>query len=287
MNLSELMQGYLREVAATVCDMAGRGEGREVLGAVAGRPEQEDVEIGIDRVCDDLLEAWCRRSGLNFDIHSEHSLRRVNGAGERYLIATDPFDGSGLFSRGLPAEWWSVLSVYREDLTPIAGGAVDIIRRELYLADAEGVTATHLDGGAPQRVRPSTKTAIDDGTVIAAFLMEPSYLATWTAEGGRLLTALTQQFPGVRIWPNGGSCIYAWLARGLVHAYIMFNEPRSEVDPGLAFARAAGCPVFSVQPDGALEPYYFEPGRTAGRAPLLVAACTEGMANSVVDAIFR
>ncbi|PZC48188.1 MAG: fructose-1,6-bisphosphatase [Chloroflexi bacterium] len=267
-------------------DMAGRSEGREVLGAVAGRPEQEDVEIGIDRVCDDLLEAWCRRSGLSFDIHSEHGLRRVDGTGERYLIATDPFDGSGLFSRGLPAEWWSVLSIYTADLTPVAGGAVDIIRRQLYLADENNVTVTPLDGGSPQRIQPPSKTALDDSAVIAAFLMEPSYFATWAKEGSALLTTLIQKHPGARIWPNGGSCIYPWLAQGKVHAYVMFNEPRSEVDPGLAFASAAGYPVVSVLPDGSFEAYRFEPGKTAGRVPLLVAACTEDMARSVIDTIF-
>jgi fructose-1,6-bisphosphatase/inositol monophosphatase family enzyme len=267
-------------------DMAERSEGREVLGAVAGRPEQEDVEIGIDRVCDDLLETWCRRSGLSFDIHSEHGLRRVDGTGERYLIATDPFDGSGLFSRGLPAEWWSVLSVYTADLTPVAGGAVDIIRGQLYLADAHEVTVKPLTGGSPQRLQPPKKAALDDSIVIAAFLMEPSYLSTWTGEGGALLMALIQRYPGARIWPNGGSCIYPWLAQGKVHAYVMFNEPRSEVDPGLAFASAAGYPVVSVLPGGSFEAYRFEPGKTAGRVQLLVAACTEDMARSVIDTIF-
>jgi fructose-1,6-bisphosphatase/inositol monophosphatase family enzyme len=269
------------------------------LGGVVGRPASEDEEIALDRLCDNLLERACRAANLRVAIHSEHGARNVGRGTPRYVIATDPFDGSGLFRRGIPAEWWSVLSVYDGyTLKPLAAGAVDVLRGELYLAGPEGATVQAVEGGRPKRVKPSGKTALDNETVIAAYLMDPSYISAWMAQGKGLMDAMLREFPVARIWPNGGSCAYPWLARGTVHVYLMFGEPRSEVDPGLAFARLAGFPVYGVDltrsdltPSpfptreggltGRLAEYAFEPGKGSGRVPCLLAACTGEMAEDV------
>lgn len=129
--------------------------------------------------------------------------------------------------------------------------------------------------------------------VIAAYLMHPSYLADWTQKAARLIDALVHRYPAVRLWPNGGSCIYPWLARGLVHAYVMFAELRSEIDPGLAFAESAGFPVYAVEADDAgkpaanarLEPYRFDPAARMGRVPFFIAACTPELARDIVRVI--
>jgi hypothetical protein len=134
---------------------------------------------------------------------------------------------------------------------------------------------------------PLYKTGLDEGTVIAGYMMDPSYLSRWVEKGSSLLNLLASRFPGVRLWPNGGSCIYPWLARGLVHAYVMFDEPRSEIDPGLAFAWAARYPVFSVEENGVLEPYRFIPGKQSERVPFFIAACTRELAEDILMATLR
>ncbi len=285
-----MLEDYFRAIAKTVQDLAGRREGRQVLGDVPGRSQAEDETIGVDVACEAVLEEWCRRNSVDAAIYSEHGVSRPLGkqGQPQYLIASDPFDGSGLFRRGLPAEWWSVLSVYRgNDLMPVAGGALDILRREVYLADAAGVTWGNLETGPRSPAAPSPKLGLDDATVIAAYFMDPAYLTDWTDKGGALLKKLTGRLGKVRFWPNGGSCIYPWLARGLVHAYVMFEEPRSEIDPGLAFSWAAQFPVYSVGQDGALEQYQFVPGKQADRVPFFVAACTPQLAAEIVDGILR
>lgn len=285
-----MLEDYFRAIAATVQDLADRREGGQVLGGVAGRSQDEDETIGVDVACQGVLEEWCRRNSVDAEIYSEHGVSRpVGKTGQpQYVIASDPFDGSGLFRRGLPAEWWSVLSIYRRnDLAPVAGGALDILRREVYLADAAGVTWGTLGAAQRSPIAPSPKLGLDDTTVIAAYLMDPSYLTDWTEKGGALLKKLTERMGKVRFWPNGGSCIYPWLARGLVHAYVMFEEPRSEIDPGLAFSWAARFPVYSVGHDGALEPYKFVPGRQADRVPFLVAACSRPLAAEIVQGILH
>ena len=92
-------------------------------------------------------------------------------------------------------------------------------------------------------------------------------------------------FPECLLWPNGGSCIYPWIARGIVDAYISFDEPVSEIDPGLAFAHFAGYPVFEVRTDGTLEVHVFVPGHMAERTRLLVSACTEELARELAAEI--
>ncbi|MBM3944925.1 MAG: hypothetical protein FJ317_05460, partial [SAR202 cluster bacterium] len=260
--LRKALDGYLREVVEVVPRLRKQGEGRQVLGLVAGRSEGEDVEIGIDRLCEDTLEKWLKTAKLRIDLHSEHSLRRIGGEGApKYLVTCDPFDGSSHFMRGIPGEWWTVLTFWdAATLTPVLAGAADIGRRELYTAGEGGVTLEALNTGDKTQVKPAAHTALGDHSVIAAYLMAPAYLTVWTQRVQRLLAVLRDRYPKARLWSDGGACSYPWLARGITHAYIMFDEPRTEVDPGLGFAWAAKLGVYSVSPGGKLSEYRFEPG---------------------------
>ena len=287
-TLTSSLEVCLRRISAKVHELVREGKGAEVIGAVPGRSTAEDLDIGIDRACELIIEDWLREMGLPVEHYSEHGTRTIGetSTGPRYLVASDPFDGSGLFMRGLPAEWWSVLTVYSaENSEPICGGAIDVLRNEVYLADGEGVTLLSIDSGARTRIRPAPKTVLDDSTVLAAYFINPAYLSDWARKAENLLDSLVHRFPAARIWPNGGACIYPWLARGLVHAYVMFEEPRSEIDPGLAFAWASGYPVFSVEQDGHMDPYCFVPGKQTDRVPFFIAACTTELGQDVVRKI--
>ena len=269
--------------------MLNREREGAVLGSVPGRPESEDVEIALDRICEELFLTKFRDLGTEIVLYSEHGTRHIGREGGRpeHLVSLDPFDGSGLFLRGLSAEWWSVLTVFTaENKVPCAGGAVDVLRGELYLALDGEATLLSLDDGSRTALTPSRKTAIDNDTVIAAYLMNPTYLLDWTEKSKGLLGSLLERFPGVRLWPNGGSCIYPWLARGLVHAYLMFDEPRSEIDPGLAFAmgdRISGIFCTDRWVSGALSVHAGE-GRQSV-SPFFIAACTRELAEEIVQYI--
>ena len=286
-KLKKSLDGYMREVTDTVQQMRSQGAGREVLGRVAGRSEAEDVEIGIDRMCEDLLEKWLGKAGMRIDLHSEHSLRYIGDEGPpKYLVTCDPFDGSSHFMRGIPAEWWSVMTFWDvETMKPVLAGAADIGRRELYVADESGGTVESLLTKEKVAVQPAQHTTLGNHSVIAAYLMAPAYLNIWTKRSAKMLRTLRHQFAKARLWSDGGACSYPWLARGLTHAYVMFDEPRTEIDPGLGFAWAAKLGVYSVSEDGTLTEYEFEPGQSEGRVPWLVAACNRQMAEAVVAAI--
>jgi len=63
----------------------------------------------------------------------------------------------------------------------------------------------------------------------------------------------------------------------------MFDEPRSEIDPGFPIAKAAGCSVVSVDSDGRYEDYRFIPGKQHDKVDLLIAAST----NEIRDALIK
>ena len=89
--------------------------------------------------------------------------------------------------------------------------------------------------------------------------------------------------PKALLYPNGGSYIYAFLASGLVDAYIMFDEPRSEIDPGFPIAKAAGCQIVSVDSDGKYKDYEFLPGKQHDKVDLLIATSTPKLRDELIN----
>ena len=75
------------------------------------------------------------------------------------------------------------------------------------------------------------------------------------------------------------------LAAGIILAYVMPNEPVSEIMPGLGFALLAGYPVKIMQEDGLW--VRFDPAQHGRqeRVRALVAACTPGLAQDLVKLI--
>ena len=280
-GLLPFVEKYLRDVVSVVDEAVDVGGGADVLGSVPGRPADEDVEIELDRICDKLFESSILRSGLRISVNSEHGVYGSDDPLYRCMI--DPFDGSGLFRRGLRKEWYSVLSILDLDGKPIAGGALDIRSREIYLASEGGVTLVSLWDGSRKGVRPSRKSSIDEDTIIAAYTMNLEYRIDWNGKAKNL----NEGFPGL-LWGNGGACIYPLIASGDVHAYVMFEEPRSEIDPGLAFAAAAKYPLYAVDESGRMTQYEVDISKhLTGRVPFFIAACTEGMATSIASAVLN
>ncbi len=276
--IGEALETALRRVSEVVRDQARQGLGREVVGRVPGRPETEDVEIGIDSRCDAILVESLQETGLAVRVYSEHGEDLVGSGEPEYVVAVDPFDGSGLYRRGIPAEWWSVASYFDLEGTPLGAAAVDILRGELYTAGVDGVSVGAVDGGSRTPVAPSDRKALDGNVTLSAYLMQPSYLSEWVSR----MRGLLARHPALRVWPNGGACIYPWLARGRVDAYVMFDEPRSEIDPGMGFAARSGLKLFEVGPESLLSEYRFSAEHRADRSPFFIAACTAELARNIV-----
>ena len=79
--IGDALATALRRISEVVGEQAGRGLGREVVGLVPGRPESEDVEIGIDSRCDAIFIESLQDTGVTVRVYSEHGEDLV-GSGE-------------------------------------------------------------------------------------------------------------------------------------------------------------------------------------------------------------
>ena len=74
-KIKNLLIEYLTQTTKEVRKRAAAGKGREVLGEVINRPE--DIEIGIDRVGEEILEELVAKYKLKATIFSEPDGRDI------------------------------------------------------------------------------------------------------------------------------------------------------------------------------------------------------------------
>ncbi|HUV81374.1 MAG TPA: inositol monophosphatase family protein [Patescibacteria group bacterium] len=278
-KIKNLLVEYLTQVTEEVKRIASGGKGREILGEVINRPE--DIEIGIDRVGEKILEKLVKKYELKATIFSEPDGRDIKTNGENPEIygSIDPFDGSVLYLRGFQHNWYSVLSFFDKKKNPICCGVSDILNEKFYLSDEEGNYVLDLKTGRKNKIMPSKNKSLKKPIVLASYIMSSQYSTKFLDIFGDLLKEMHSK---ALLYPQGGSFIYAFLAAGLVDAYVMFDEPRSEIDPGFSIAKKAGCPVVTIDTDGSYKDYEFLPGRQHDKVDLLIAAANAKIRDELI-----
>jgi len=275
-KLKKLLAEYLVETTKEVKRVAAQGKGRQILGETINRPE--DLEIGIDRVGEDILEKLLKKHEIKATIFSEPEDRDIKNGGEVYG-SVDPFDGSMLYLRGFEHNWYTVLSFFDKERNPLCCGIADIVNEKYYITEEDGNYLVSMDSGKKKKVQPSARKKLTEPIVLASYLMSSQYSPKFLDIYGDLIKNM---HPKGLFYPHGGSYIYAFLASGLIDAYVMFNEPRSEIDPGFQIARKAGCQVVSVDSDGNYQNYQFVPGKQHDKVDLLIAASTSQLRDKLI-----
>lgn len=277
-KIKDLLIEYLTETTREVRKKAANGEGRQILGEVINRPE--DIEIGIDRVGEDILEKLLKKHNIKATIFSEPDGRDIeNGDGPDFYGSIDPFDGSVLFLRGFEHNWYSALSFYDKERKPVATGIADILNEKFYIGDEDGNYVIDMNSGQKKKISPSSRKSLKEPIVLASYLMSSQYSSKFLDIFGDLIKSL---HPKALFYPQGGSFIYAFLASGLVNAYVMFDEPRSEIDPGFPIAKKAGCSIVSADSNGSYGDYEFIPGRQHDKVDLLIATATPELRDALI-----
>ena len=278
-KIKNLLVDYLTETTKEIKKRAAAGQGREILGSVINRPE--DVEIGIDRVGEEILESFLKKYELNATVFSEPDGRDIKVGSEPEIFGSiDPFDGSVLFLRGFEHNWYTVLSFFDKERNPICCGVGDILNEKLYVSDESGNCVLDLKTGKRSEIIPSKRKKLTEPLVLASYLMSSQYSTKFLDIFGDLLKIMHSK---ALVYPQGGSFIYAFLAAGLVDAYVMFDEPRSEIDPGFMIAKKAGCPVVTIDVDGSYKDYEFLPGRQHDKVDLLIASSTPELRDELIN----
>jgi len=275
-SIKDLLIEYLTETTKEVRKKAAKGDGRQILGEVINRPE--DIDIGIDKVGEEILEQLLKKYDIKATIFSEPEARDIKN-GDHLYGSIDPFDGSVLFLRGFEQNWYTALSFYDKERKPITTGIADILNERFYINESEDNYLLDLKSSQKKKISPSTRKKLTEPIVLASYLMSSQYSQKFLNFFGDLIKGL---HPKALFYPQGGSFIYAYLASGLVDAYIMFGEPRSEIDPGFPIAKAAGCQVVSVDSDGSYQDYEFIPGKQHDKVDLLIATATPELRDSLI-----
>jgi len=163
-------------------------------------------------------------------------------------FVSDPFDGSLLYKRNIPAFWYSALAIYTrppkaELAEPLAAVVVDCSGGEVSFCDvhhsylgrfgAEGVKNAEL-------VKPNQTDKLSDA-FLETYLMKPHYLYPAVEQFKFLFREL--KF----ILPNGGPSGFCDVASGKVDVYFAHKQPHTDIFPGIAIAERAGCLVTTFE----------------------------------------
>jgi fructose-1,6-bisphosphatase/inositol monophosphatase family enzyme len=277
-KIKNLVLDYLTEVTKEIRRMASFGKGRKILGDVINRPE--DVEIGIDRIGEEVLKKLLKKHKIKATVYSEPDGRDIKtGRNPEVYGSIDPFDGSVLYLRGFEHNWYSVLSFFDKKRRPICGGVADILSEKFYISEGNRNYILDTKTGKKKSISPSKSKNLTEPIVLASYVMSSQYSTKFLDIFGDLLKNMHSKS---LLYPQGGSFIYAFLAAGLVDAYVMFDEPRSEIDPGFLIAKKAGCPVVTIDVDGSYKNYEFLPGRQHDKVDLLIATSTPQLRDKLI-----
>jgi len=261
--------------------MVRGGEGRHVLGSVMNRPEDEELQIDAtgERILSLLVDEH-RLPVLFLGEHNRYQYLNRTGDEPYVVLPNDPFDNSSQYKRGLDTPPYTVLGAYHPDGEPIGAVVGDIKDRKVYLAIGGQTYVRDLETEETKPIAKSErKTVLDDNATVATYLGSNRYSVPFFDRFKSMIEAMP---PKAVLYGGGGAYIYALLATGAVDAYVMFDEPRTEIDPGLPLAVVAKCTVVSVNPDGSFEDYRFDPNRHNGNVPFFIAACTPEIRDEII-----
>ncbi len=266
------------------------GLGKEVVAYVRNRPGE--AQHIVDAMGEPLLSDIIRTHELPSRLIGENNTI-VPLPGPEILVdfAIDPLDNTSPYVRGLDTLPYAVVGAYDHAKgTPIGATATDLIGNRIYRAADGKATLRDLEMPEGQDVKPlaiSTRTDLSDPNItIASFVSEREYFSPFADHFRYMVDGFDRKG---YLYPGGGAFIYALMASGAVDAYVMMDEPRSEIDPGLPLLTIAGGKAVSVDREtGKKTPYKFDAELTAsGTIPLFIAYAQETIADQIIESYLK
>jgi len=233
------------------------GRGREVVSSQrdAGYRYWDPETLKVDKATEDLFVEKLKDHGVKAVFLSEEAGRlELQGSGaeaEEIYFVSDPFDGSLLYKRRIPAFWYTSLAIYGMDGKPHCAMVGDCIEWRVDFANETGSFSGKLTDGQLVDVSENkpNDTAELGQAFVETYLMKPHYMYPTSVEYESLFRKV--KF----ILPNGGPGAFADVARGKIDVYVAFRQPFVDVMPGLPIAEKAGAIVTTFDGD----PVTFKP----------------------------
>lgn len=206
--------------------------------------------LRVDQAVEDLFIARLKEYGIQATVLSEEAQRlevaaerRKEGLDEPVYFVSDPFDGSLLYKRHIPAFWFTSLAIYSLDGQPKCAAVGDCIEGQVDFADSSGAYTGHFVGEDlvdVEPIHPATTRELGQA-FLETYLMKPYYVYPTVLAYKPLLRQV--KF----ILPNGGPAGFSDVAKGRVDIYLAIKQPFVDVFPGLFIAQQAGAVVTTFQ----------------------------------------
>jgi fructose-1,6-bisphosphatase/inositol monophosphatase family enzyme len=254
-----LVLAMLAEALDTVRRLRGDNTGAETVRTRSGAYKSWDPDIlRVDKEVEDGFLRRLRQLGVPLVLLSEEAGRVAVGDGDpAYYAVADPFDGSWLFQRGIPAFWYSSMGLYDAAFEPVCCAVGDAVRGTVAFADADGAWLARPDEG------PDSCEALDEARrtdAVGASTADPARagIESYAMKPARFLLPLVDRYRPVIeafkfLLPNGGPYGFADVALGRVDVYFAPGQPFVDVFSGLQIAERAGAVVTDFE-GGAVRP---------------------------------
>jgi hypothetical protein len=288
---------YAERVIPKLYSKIINGEGRQaVISDQEGRPGEELIEL--DQDGETILKSVIREIVLPTVLMSENTPEPTvfgNGSTDKLNTYQDPLDNSSPTKRGLDTIPYSVKGDYDNEGNPVGSSIADLVKKIAYINIGKENFLYNIETKEKKTLHKSERTTLKHrASTLATFLGEKEYSEKFFNYFGKFVHSPDRERKAY-LYDGGGAFIYGLLASGAVDAYVMFDEPVSEIIPGLPLALAAGCTVVSVNEDGTYQQFKFDPKAmrenhklyAEGTVPLLIAAATPEIRDELISAYVK
>ncbi len=165
------------------------------------------------------------------------------------FFVSDPFDGSMLYKRNIPAFWYTALAIYtRPEIVgtavPLTAVVMDLTNRLVQYCDSNASYEGTLDASGvikdSRKIKPNDTRELSEA-FLENYMMKPPFMYP-TSEVFKFL------FSKVKfLLPNGGPCGFCDVANGRIDIYFGHKQPHNDIYPGLAVAEKANCVVSTFE----------------------------------------
>ena len=131
------------EALDTIAELREQNIGGETVQKRVGEYKSWDPDIfKVDKDTEDGFRRRLEERGEPVVLLSEEVGRLAIGEGApAHFVVADPFDGSWLFKRGIPDFWYSSLSFFDTEFTPVSCAVGDAVARNIAFADRAGTSS--------------------------------------------------------------------------------------------------------------------------------------------------
>jgi len=238
------------EALDTIAELREQNIGGETVQKRVGEYKSWDPEIfKVDKDTEDGFRRRLEERGEPVVLLSEEVGRVAIGEGApAHFVVADPFDGSWLFKRGIPDFWYSSLSFFDTEFTPVSCAVGDAVARNIAFADRAGARLATLEGDRlvnevtldkKYREVMGRPDVTDFGKAgIESYAMKPKKFCLPLVDKYRTVLEPFKFF-----LPNGGPYGFVDVAEGKIDVYFAPKQPFVDIFSGVMVAEQAGCVI--------------------------------------------